>query len=79
MIGCHSDPLKAMQNYPAWKAFNTKIKRNGDVGIWHESFKVHAGEYECVYNNMPPKGLGRIGELLPATGKYESAAGRMSK
>jgi Domain of unknown function (DUF4188) len=65
------------KHYPAWKAFNTKIKSNGDVGIWHETYKVHAGEYECVYNNMPPKGLGKIGELVPATGKRETAAGRL--
>lgn len=64
-------------HYPAWKAFNTKIKSNGDVGIWHETYKVHAGEYECVYNNMPPKGLGKIAELVPASGKMDSAKGRM--
>lgn len=66
------------QHYPAWKAFNTKIRSNGDVGIWHETYQVHAGEYECVYNNMPPKGLGKAGELVPASGKMESAAGRIS-
>lgn len=65
-------------HYPAWKAFNTKIKSNGDVGIWHETYKVQAGNYECVYNNMPPKGLGKIGELVPATGHRESAAGRIT-
>ncbi|MCX6316199.1 MAG: DUF4188 domain-containing protein [Bacteroidetes bacterium] len=67
------------QHYPAWKAFNTKIKSNGDVGIWHETYKVRAGEYECVYNNMPPRGLGKIGELVPATGKKESASGRLNR
>ncbi len=66
-------------HYPAWKAFNTKIKSNGDVGIWHETYKVHAGQYECIYNNMPPKGLGKIGELLPASGKSEYAGQRIKK
>jgi Domain of unknown function (DUF4188) len=66
-------------HYPAWKKFNTKIKSNGDVGIWHETYKVHAGEYECVYNNMPPKGLGKVGELVPASGKLETAGGRISR
>jgi hypothetical protein len=64
-------------HYPAWKAFNTKIKSNGDVGIWHETYAVKAGNYECVYNNMPAYGLGKIGELVPATGRKEGAAGRM--
>jgi Domain of unknown function (DUF4188) len=67
------------QHYPAWKAFNTKIKSNGDVGIWHETYCIRTGEYECVYNNMPPKGLGKVGQLVPATGKKESAAGRINK
>lgn len=64
-------------HYPAWKEFNKKIRSNGDVGIWHETYKVRAGEYESVYNNMPPHGLGKAGELIPATGKKETAAGRM--
>lgn len=66
-------------HYPAWKAFNTKVKSNGDVGIWHETYHIHAGEYECVYNNMPPKGLGKVGQLVPAIGKLETAAGRIKK
>jgi hypothetical protein len=70
---------RAGLHYPAWKAFNTKIKSNGDIGIWHETFKVHAGEYECVYNNMPKYGLGKVGELIPAIGKREYAAQRMKK
>ena len=65
-------------HYPAWKAFNMKIKSNGDVGIWHETYKVRAGEYECIYNNMPRYGLGKVAELLPAVGKREFAANRIS-
>lgn len=61
---------------PAWAAFNRRAARNGDVGIWHETFQVHAGEYESIYNNMPRFGLGRVGELLPATGRRESAVQR---
>lgn len=66
-------------HYPAWKDFNLKIKSNGDVGIWHETYKVNAGNYECVYNNMPVYGLGKIGELIPATGRKEYAKDRISK
>ncbi len=65
-------------HYPAWKAFNTKVKSNGDVGIWHETYKINAGNYECIYNNMPKYGLGTIGELVPASGKREYAAGRIT-
>jgi len=64
-------------HYPAWRDFNRKVKSNGDVGIWHETYKVRVGEYECFYNNMPKYGLGKIGELVPATGKRESATQRI--
>lgn len=64
-------------HYPAWKAFNKNIKSNGDVGIWHETYKVSASNFECIYNNMPKFGLGKIGELIPATGKREYAADRI--
>lgn len=67
------------QHYPAWKAFNQKIKNNGDVGIWHETYKVKAGEYENVYSNMPKYGMGKVGELVPAVGKKNSAGERISK
>jgi hypothetical protein len=65
------------QHYPAWRDFNKKIRNSGDVGIWHETYKVRAGEYECVYNNMPRFGLGKVGELVPAIGKREYSAQRM--
>jgi len=65
-------------HYPAWKAFNTKIRSNGDVGIWHETYKVRAGEYETVYNNMPKYGLGKVGNLVPISTKRESARERIS-
>jgi hypothetical protein len=35
-------------HFPAWQEFNRKIRSNGDVGIWHETYKVRAGEYECI-------------------------------
>lgn len=66
-------------HYPAWKDFNTKIKSNGDVGIWHETYKIKAGAYECIYNNMPKFGFGKVGELVPALGKRESAGQRIIK
>ena len=32
---------------PAWKAFNQSVGRSrGDVGIWHETYQIRAGEYE---------------------------------
>lgn len=63
---------------PAWAAFNKRIASNGDVGIWHETFKVVAGQYETVYNNMPIFGLARASRPVPATGTLTTAHGRMT-
>lgn len=65
------------EHLPAWAAFNRNVGSNGDVGIWHETFLVREGAYECVYNNMPRFGLAKAGEHIPATGKRQTAAGRM--
>ncbi len=69
---------KAREHLPAWKAFNQAIGSNGDVGIWHETYRVRPGDYECVYNNMPLFGLAKATRAVPATGRRESAPGRMA-
>jgi len=66
------------QHWPAWVAFNKRLgKTRGDVGIWHETYRVSAGEYEAIYSGMPPYGLGAAGRLIPARNRFESARGRM--
>jgi hypothetical protein len=65
------------EHLPAWAEFNRKIGGNGAVGIFHESYLVPAGGYECVYANMPPFGLGKAGKVVPATGRLESAKSRL--
>jgi hypothetical protein len=67
------------KHWPAWVAFNKRVGGSrGDVGIWHETYKVRSGEYETVYSGMPPYGLGKAGTLVPASGKKESARGRFA-
>jgi hypothetical protein len=66
-------------HYPAWVRFNKEIGSSGDVGIWHESYLVKPGNYECVYNNMPPFGLGRVATSVPAEGARQSARGRLGQ
>ncbi|GCF09761.1 DUF4188 domain-containing protein [Dictyobacter arantiisoli] len=63
---------------PAWREFNRQVGSNGDVGIWHETYRIPAGHYEAVYNNMPAFGLGKVFPLIPATGQRESARTRMA-
>lgn len=62
---------------PAWKAFNKAIRNSGDVGIWHETFKVHAGEYETIYGNMPRFGLAGAGEHMRTSEVGQSARRRL--
>ena len=65
-------------HWPAWVAFNRRVGASrGDVGIWHETYKVRAGEYECVYSGMPPFGLGKVTRSTEASGQLETARGRL--
>ncbi|WP_295849262.1 DUF4188 domain-containing protein [Tardiphaga sp.] len=70
---------QSQAHLPAWKNFNKTIGSNGDVGIWHETYLVRAGEYETVYNNMPAYGLGIAGRLQPASGRRRTAKGRLNR
>jgi len=68
---------RSLQHLPAWREFNRKIASNGDVGIWHETYLVQVGAYECLYNNMPIWGLAAAGGLVHAEGQRKSAKGRL--
>jgi hypothetical protein len=67
----------ALNHLEPWKRFNRAVGADGSVGIWHETYQVQAGQYECVYGNMPPFGLAVAGQHLPAVGKRETARRRM--
>jgi Monooxygenase af470-like len=59
-----SDPHAA-----AWREYYRRQAAHGrGAGIWHETYLVRAGEFEAIYNNMPPFGLGRAGRLVPIGG-----------
>ncbi len=62
---------------PAWAAFNRAIGSNGDVGIFHETYRVAPGQYETVYVNMPRMLLGEVAPMVEAKGRHASARGRM--
>lgn len=66
------------QHWPAWVAFNKRLNRSrGDVGIWHETYRVADGQYECVYSGMPAYGLGKAASLVPVSSARESARARL--
>ncbi|MEA2142902.1 MAG: hypothetical protein QOI64_1332 [Solirubrobacteraceae bacterium] len=64
------------RHLPAWRAFNQRVRGSGDVGIWHETYRVRAGEYEAIYGNMPRVGLAKVAEHRPL-GTTTSAARRL--
>ena len=61
---------------PAWQEFNKRIRDSGDIGIWHETYRVHAGDYEAIYGNMPRVGMGAFGDHA-AIGMVSTAARRV--
>src|SRR5436190_9610670 len=66
-------------HWPAWVAYNKKIgAASGDVGIWHETYRIARGQYEAIYGGMPPFGLGKIGRLVPISRPRDSARERMN-
>jgi len=68
------------QHLPAWRAFNRAARSNrGDVGIWHETFLVRDGAYESLYSGMPAFGMGKVGQLMPATGPMSKARTRVGR
>ena len=68
---------KSREHLSAWAAFSRAIGSSGDVGIWHETYRVRPGDYESVYNNMPLFGLAKATRAVPASGARQSAAGRL--
>ena len=56
-----------------WRNYWRRVGNSGRTGIWHETYLVRAGEYEAIYGNMPPFGLGKAGRLVPLS---ESSSAR---
>jgi hypothetical protein len=68
---------RTLPHLEPWRQFNRAVRASGDVGIWHETLKVRAGEYEAVYGNMPVFGLAAAGRHLPTARKADTAAARI--
>ncbi len=62
---------------PAWRRFNRAVRDSGDVGIWHETYRVPPGAYETIYGNMPRFGLAAAGRHRPTRELGQSALARM--
>ena len=61
----------------AWRRFNRVIGTSGDVGVFHETYRVPAGGYEAIYSNMPVVGLAVAGEHVPVGRRGDTARERI--
>lgn len=62
----------------AWRRFNRRVgSRSGDVGIWHETYVVPAGRWECVHVNMPATGLPAATGHVPVARRGTTAGRRL--
>ena len=48
-----------------WRQFNRRIGASGDVGIWHETYRVRTANIETIYGNMPAHGLAAATAVVP--------------
>jgi hypothetical protein len=62
---------------PAWQAFRKSIGDDGSVGIFHETYRVEPGSWECVYGNMPAFGLAQAASHQRVGRRTEQARDRM--
>ena len=61
----------------AWRKFNKRVGTSGDVGIFHETYKVGVSQHESIYANMPTMGLAAAGAQMPVGRRTETARERI--
>ena len=65
------------EHLPAWRAFNRAVRDSGDVGIFHETYRVRPGDVESIYGNMPEMGLAAATSHQPVGRVAQAARARM--
>ena len=48
------------------------------IGIWHETYLVEPGKFECIYGNMPLFGLAAATKHVKAEGRLAAAKDRFA-
>ncbi len=54
-----------LSHKPAQREFFRRTAYNGHVGVWHETYRVAAGQFEAIYANMPRISMAAAGEHRP--------------
>ncbi len=65
------------EHLPAWRRFNQRIRGTDAVGVYHETYRVRAGEYEAMYVDMPRTGITAIPGAHAPVGSTSTAARRL--
>ncbi|WP_346293502.1 DUF4188 domain-containing protein [Sphaerothrix gracilis] len=66
-------------HWRAWQDFMRRVGSDGSVGIWHETYLVEPGQYECIYGNMPQFGLAKAANHTAIAPKTQSARQRVAQ
>jgi hypothetical protein len=53
------------------------VGKSGDVGVYHETYRITPGQFESIYSNMPPMGLALAGRHVAVGPRSEAARDRM--
>lgn len=62
------------EHLPAWRAFNRAARSSPDsIGIFHETYRVSAGQWETIYGAMPEIGLLAAGRAVTLDDSSTSA------
>jgi hypothetical protein len=69
---------KGGRHMPAWMRYVHELAKDDSIGIWHETYLVEPGKFECVYGNMPLFGLAAATSHVPAEGRLAQAKDRFA-
>ena len=61
---------------PAWRELNRRVRDSGDVGIWHETYRVQASGLEAIYGDLPRFGLAAAFGHVPVSARTGQSAAR---
>jgi hypothetical protein len=69
---------KSAKHQPALSRYMREMQNEPSVGIWHETYLVEPGKFECIYGNMPPFGLAAASNIVKAEGRLAAAKDRLA-
>ncbi|MBS0469987.1 MAG: DUF4188 domain-containing protein [Proteobacteria bacterium] len=69
---------KSRLHQPAWLRYMRELQNDGSIGIWHETYLIEPGKFECIYGNMPAYGLAAASAVVKAEGRLATARDRFS-